>query len=165
MTRKTAEQLLRELEADPQWRAARDRREAALTERAGDAAADERELVAELRAAGYDVDSVYDLVNNAPHPVLARRFIGPYPNAYPTLIRHLGLPHVHAIREGIIRALTIRDGGPTVATALLAAFEQEPEPGLRWVLANALRVAMPYRQRRRYPDIAAALKMSEGQER
>ena len=164
MTRKTADQLLRELEANPQWRAERGRREAALAERARAAALDERELVAEIRAVGYDVESVYDLVNNAPHPVLERRFIGPYPAAYPILLRHLGLPHSYVIREGIVRALTVRDGGPAVATALLAAFVQESDAELRWVLANALRAAMPYRLRRRHPEIAAVLKGSQGQQ-
>lgn len=162
MPRKTAAELLTELEADPAWRAERDRRDAELAERAAAAAADERELVAEVRAAGYDIGSVYDLVNNEPHPVLARRFVGPYPDAYPVLVRHLGVPHGKAIRAGVIRALTVRDGGPDVAAALFAAFGREEDPGLRWVLANALRVAMPYRQRRRHPEIAAAFKRPSG---
>jgi hypothetical protein len=158
MKGKTAQQLLDELKADPAWRARRAEQERALAERDIAAAMDESELVAELRAAGYDVDSVYDLVNNAPHPVLPRRFVGPYPAAYPVLVRHLELPHLPAIREGIIRALTVKDGGSMVEAALLAAFKRETHPPMRWVVANALRTAMPPHRRRKYPEISAALK-------
>src|SRR5690242_4230961 len=109
MPRKTPGELLSELESNPAWRAAREARDRARAVRAEAVASDERELVAELRACGYDVDSVYDLVNNAPHPVLARRFLGPYPAAYPVLVRHLDVPHMRVVREGVIRALTVRD--------------------------------------------------------
>jgi hypothetical protein len=156
--RKSAADLIAELEADPRWVAARDERQRALAERAATQAAAEAPLVAELRRAGLPVDSVYDLVNNAPHAVLSRRFIGAYQVAYPILVRHLALPYPIRIREGIIRALTVRDGGPAVEEALLAAFEAERDPALRWVLANALRIAMPYRRRRRHPEIAAVYK-------
>ena len=155
MKAKTAAEFLRELEADPELRANRQRQERELTERATVHAADERELVTEIRAAGYEVDSVYDLVNNTPHPVLPRKFIGPYPRAYPALLRHLDMPHGKPIREGIIRALTVRDGGPEVEAALFRAFSKEDHPDLRWVLANALKVAMPYHRRRKHPEIAA----------
>ncbi len=157
MTRKSADDLLRELEADPAWQRERDARANALAHREAELAEDERELVTDIRAIGYDIDSVYDLVNNTPHPLLHRRFVGPYPHAYPVLVRHLSIPHARPIREGIVRALTIRDGGPPVINALLSGFQDETDTGLRWVFANALRVAMPYRERRKHPAIAAAL--------
>ncbi|HEX6574014.1 MAG TPA: hypothetical protein VF042_03510 [Gemmatimonadaceae bacterium] len=158
MKRKTAAEFLSELESDSDWTNQRAIRERSVNERAATHAADERELVAEIRDAGYDIDSVYDLVNNEPHPVLARRFIGPYPAAYSSLIRHLSIPHLPAIREGIVRALTVKDGGSEVEAALLAAFAGETDPHLRFVLANALRTAMPYQRRKKYPEIGAALK-------
>ena len=157
MTRKTADELLAELEADPAWRAQRDARAAELAAREAVLAAEELQLVADIRATGYDVDSVYDLVNNDPHPFLTRRFTGPYPAAYSVLLLHLELPYSRPIREGIIRALTVKDGGPEVQGALLRAFQTEPDPQLRWVLANALRTAMPYHRRNKHPQIAEAL--------
>jgi hypothetical protein len=146
------------LEADPHWRAERDRREADVAAGAVELQADETALVRRIRAVGYDIDSVWDLVNNAPHAFLARRFVGPYERAYPLLIEHLGIRHHPRIREGIIRALTVRDGGLQVENALLGAFERESAAELRWVLANALRIAMPYSRRRKRPEISAVYK-------
>ena len=74
------------------------------------------------------------------------------------LTRHLKIPHHPRVREGIIRALTVRDGGELVWQALLHEFQRETDAGLRWVLANALKVAMPYRKRVKYPEIAHAFK-------
>ena len=162
MPRKTAADLVAELEREPAWRAERDRRERELAERAERLRAEERELVAELREAGYAVESVYDLVNDTPHPFLERHFVGPYPRAYPILVRHLAHSYSRPIREGVIRALTVRDGGSAVEEALLAEFDRESDPQLRWVLANALRTAMPYHRRRKRPEIARVLEGDGG---
>lgn len=158
MKSKTAAALLAELRANPEWVKRRADTDRVLAERAAICDADELELVNEIRAVGYDIDSVYDLINNTPQPVLVRRFLGPYPAAYSILVRHLSLPHVPKIREGIVRALTVKDGGRAVEDALLAAFESEVIPHLRWVIANALRTAMPSHRRKKYPEIAAALR-------
>ena len=154
----TASELIERLERDPDYRARRAQQDAASAEKAAVCAADEKQLVSEIRALGYDIDSVYDLVNNTPHPVLTRRFLGPYPRAYPILVRHLHLEHHPAIREGVIRSLTIRDGGVPVEKALLDEFDRETDKHLRWVLASALKTAMPYSKRRRRPDIAATFR-------
>jgi hypothetical protein len=152
---KTAAEFVAQLQNDPEYQALRKSQDAELAKKSAICAADERGLVGELRGLGYDIDSVYDLVNNSPHPILARRFLGPYPAAYPVLIQHLKTQHEPAIREGIIRALTVRDGGRPVEEALLEEFDREKNAHLRWVLANALKTAMPYSRRRKRPDIAA----------
>ena len=158
----TAAELAAKLAVDPAYQARVRERDAELGRRAAECAADERLMVAEIRRLGYDIDSVWDLVNNAPHAVLKRRFVGPYPRAYPVLVRHLSVDHTPAVREGVIRALTVRDGGVLVEAALLAEFEREQRPPLRWVLANALRIAMPYSKRRRRPEIAEAYRGGSG---
>src|SRR5512145_1860901 len=89
----TANELMSQLEADPEWRADRDKRDAVEAELAAQCAADEKLLVAEIRKLGYDIDSVWDFVNNTPHPVLERRFLGPYERAYPVLVAHLNSAH------------------------------------------------------------------------
>jgi hypothetical protein len=86
------------------------------------------------------------------------RVDGAAQRAYPLLGEHLGVQHHPKVREGIIRALTVKDGGPEVSAALFRAFTSENDPGLKRVLANALRVAMPLRERRRHPEIAACYK-------
>ena len=144
------------LHADPEWVAARAAEEKEREEREKLALADQAELVQKIRGLGYDIESVWDLVNNTPHPVLERRFIGPYERAYPVLIEHLQLPHLARVREGIIRALTVNDGGDLLEEALLLELGREEDPMLRWVIANALRVAMPYHRRKKYPKIKEA---------
>ncbi len=59
-------------------------------------------LVRELRGVGIEVQSIYDLVNTSK----------PYSRAYPILVRHLRLSHDTRTREGIIRALTVKEAGP-----------------------------------------------------
>ena len=157
--RVTAAELMAELEANPEWVARRHAKEREREEHRKVCVADERRLVREIRDAGYDIDSVWDLVNNTPHPVLERRFLGEYPDAYPILVRHLSVPHRKETREGLIRALTVKDGGTDVESALLQCFHSETDENMRGVIANALRTAMPYHRRKKYPEIKAALNL------
>ena len=158
----TAAELLRALESDPAWVTERDRRELEREAIESACRADQADLIREVRALGYDVDSVWDFVNNAPHPFLERRFVGPYERSYGVLVAHLEVRHHPKVREGIVRALTVKDGGKPVESALLREFEREPQQEMRWVLANALRQAMPYHRRRKHPAIAQALKDGMG---
>ncbi len=95
----TADQLMARLEADPEFvvgRAAQDderKRKQAILRRA------EAPLVAELRGAGFDVSSAWDLVNTK----------RPGSAALPILLAHLGRPHPDRVREVIARALAVRD--------------------------------------------------------
>jgi hypothetical protein len=156
--RRTAAELMAELSADPEYRARVAERDRKIAAKVAEHASEDAILAREAAELGYAISSVWDFVNNSPHPFLARKFIGPYERAYPMLIRHLSLPHHPRVREGIIRALSVRDGGTILANHLLNEFLSEPDTNLKSVLANALRVAMPYNQRRRHPEIAAALK-------
>jgi hypothetical protein len=146
-----------QLEADPEWVAKRDAREKEQARRKAEIAKHERKLVGEIRELGYAIDSVWDLVNNTPHPVLERNFIGPYERAYPVLVRHLKLPYIREVREGIVRALTVKDGGAELEAVLLDEFYKENDPTLKWALGNALRTAMPYHRRRKHPEIRETL--------
>ena len=55
-------------------------------------------LLEELRSVGWDVTSVWTLVN----------IDEAYPEALPVLVRHLGRPYPAVVREGIARALAVR---------------------------------------------------------
>ena len=154
----TAQELLASLAVDPDYQERRARKDAELAAFAAQFADEERMIAGEARALGYAIGSVWDFVNNSPHPVLERNFVGAYDLAYPMLIRHLQVAHHPRVREGVIRALTVRDGGEAVWRALLHEFQSETDKDLRWVLANALKVAMPYRKRAKIPEIAHVYK-------
>lgn len=147
----TAGELIAKLEADPEFRREKAEREAQMAALFERRKKDEGGLVAELRAAGYEVDSVYDFVNTRDE----------YRYALPVLIRHLDLPHEPVIRGGIIRALTIKYGGAAVETALLRHFGSEVDHDLRWVLANALKTAMPLARRKKHPEIEAVFRRNK----
>lgn len=61
----------------------------------------EAPLAEELRAAGFGVDTAWDLVNTST----------PYPAALPILLEHLDRPYPDRVREGIARALAVGDAG------------------------------------------------------
>jgi hypothetical protein len=109
--------------------------------------------VQDIRAKGYEVDSVWDLVNNTPHPVLERKFVGAYPNAYSVLVDHLRIPHHVRTREGIVRALTEKDAAAVAAEEVLRQFYAEQDKELRWVMANALRRLLTRYQRKKHPRV------------
>lgn len=141
-----------QLEHDPEYQERKAKQERGLAERAAVYAKDEEALVAAMQAQGFEIDSVWDLVNNAPNAVLERRFLVPYTKAYPILVEHLGTTHHPKIREGIIRALTESGANEVASEALLREFESESDPNLRWVLANALRTVLTRSQKRKHPE-------------
>jgi len=124
----TAEQLMRQLEADPEWVAKRDAREARHAERAKLIAADETSVISDLAAVGVAVSSVYDFVGNQLAPDVA----------LPVLARHLKVEHHPRVREGIIRALGIPSARRVAFDLLCDVYRSERDSTLRWVAANAL---------------------------
>lgn len=140
-----ASELIAQLAADPEYQAKIREREAQLAPVWERRHKDEAPLVQELREAGFQVESVFDFVNTAEE----------YAEALPILIRHLDIPHERWIREGIIRALTIKYGGLQIEEALLRQFYAESDPDHRWALANALKTAMPLARRKKHPEIKA----------
>jgi hypothetical protein len=97
--RVTAAELLARLGADPGFVARQEQQERARQEQSDDLSRAEAPLVDELRAAGFEVDSVWDLVNIST----------PYREALPILLKHLHLPYPGRVKEGIARALAVPD--------------------------------------------------------
>ena len=90
-------------------------------------------VVDELRAQGYPVDTVADLHNKHMR----------YPNAIPTLLRWLPRIEDPAVKEDIVRSLSVSWARPRAASPLIHEFLKAPndsELGLRWTIANALAV-------------------------
>lgn len=96
---KTAAELMAELHANPQWMAAKAKREEELECRSAELRAAELPILEDLWKAGYaDVKSVWDFVNSRE----------PYTSAIPILVSHLSGQYPDPIREGIARALSVK---------------------------------------------------------
>lgn len=118
---------------------------------------EEKPLVSELNDIGLKVESVWDLVNNRPNPYLKNNFTSDYEIAYPILIKHLDFDYHPRVKEGIIRSLTEKKAGKLAADRILELFHKETDRNLKWVMANALRTMLTWRQREKYPEIKEVL--------
>ena len=96
------------LRTDPAYRAQTEAVEAERQERSRELRRAEQPIVADLRAARVDVESVWDLVNTSE----------PYPDALPILLNHLqrgGYPD--RVMESLGRALAVNPAAPAWETA------------------------------------------------
>ncbi len=150
-----ASDLMKKLEADPEYQAMRKLKDKELEEKAAILAEDERGLIEELSALGYEIESVWDFVNADNRYEFLSKFSGSYSRAYSILVNHLAVEHHPRIREGIIRALTEKDANEVASEALLTAFYQEQDANLKWVLANALRTVLTRSQKAKHPEYKA----------
>lgn len=114
----------------PEWVAQNAEREAKRRAAELRFRAEEEPMIADLAKAGFEVTSVWDLVNTNKS----------YPAAIPILLDHLHRPYHKDIRNGIIRALTIKEAKGLVGSIILGELHGETEEENRWVLANALTV-------------------------
>jgi len=125
--RETAEELLARLEADPKFVADRAARENAHQRLEAELRVAEAPVIAELQAAGYPVQSVWDLVNTT----------SSYAEALPILVGHLSKPYPDAIRDGIARALAVPEANFAMST-LKRLYEAEKNTRVKAGLAVAL---------------------------
>jgi HEAT repeat protein len=128
----TAEDLMAELEADDAWTAGRDRDDQARRRSVAENKRDAEPVVADLRAAGFKVNSIADLHNDNLS----------YREALPVLLRWLPKVSNRAVKEDVVRALSVKWAGQAAAPALLEEFRKagdaSEELGLRWAIGNAL---------------------------
>ncbi len=91
---------------------------------------DERDIVAECREAGFDIESIWDFVNTNES----------YKEAIPVLLRHLTKEHHLRTREGLVRALTTPEARGIAAPTLIDLFlkERNPNSELKWLLGGAI---------------------------
>lgn len=96
----------------------------------------DQHVVSALRKVGVKVSSVYDLVNTQKA----------YPEAIPVLIHMLPTVDEDTIKEGIVRALTVKEARGIAAKPLIAEFkkilpqEHPTKQLLKWAIGNALSV-------------------------
>lgn len=147
-----AADFMKKLEADPEYQEMQKRKDLELEKRKAHLATDERSLIKELAEAGYQVESVWDFVNNNSRYEFLHSFECSYSSAYSILVKHLDIEHHPRIREGIIRALTEKDANEVASEALLAGFYREQDSNLKWVFANALRTVLTRKQKLMHPE-------------
>ena len=147
---KTAAELLKELESDPEYKRKKKSQANIIKRLNVELSKDEKQLVSELNKSlkqiNCHVDSVWDLVNS----------VNSYQVVYPILNKHLDLEHHKRIREGIIRALTIKDVGENIKENFLRHFKRETDPDLKWVISNALKTIMSPKEMAKYPYLLEA---------
>jgi hypothetical protein len=127
----TAAELMKRLNADPAWVAARTAEEAERRKREAEYRLEEAPLTADLKAAGFDIESAWDLVNTS----------GPYTGALPILLKHLQKPYSGVIREGIARALAVpsaKFGWNIFVRLFREEQEKRVKDGLAVALANTV---------------------------
>jgi HEAT repeat protein len=128
--RKTAGELVKELEADPAYREMRDRKDQLQRELLERIRVAEAPLVEDLHAIGVKASSVWDLVNT--HAT--------YAVAIPVLLEHLQRDYIPEVREGIARALAVPEAS-WAWQILFTFFTREPagqRRDVKWALACAL---------------------------
>lgn len=131
---KTAAEVLAELNADPAWRAAMERKDAASRDREAARRLAEAPLVADLRQVGINVESAWLLYE-----------VAPYPTAIPVLLEHFERPYDPATREGIARALAVPEASWAWERLLSLLFHEpdQQERDVRFALALAVVAAAP----------------------
>jgi hypothetical protein len=127
----TAAEAVALLQQDPEWVRDMEDREAKWKAEEARLRALEDPIIVDLASVGIEVDSVWDLVNTS----------ASYPEAIPTLIKHLGRPYDPRIRSGLARSLTVREAKGLAGEVLLQQLRHETNREVRWTLANALTMA------------------------
>lgn len=123
----TAGELLAQLDADPEYQARQAQTEKARRDREEALSAAEEPLVNALHSVGLSVASVWDLVNTR----------AKYSEALPVLIENLSKPYPVEIREGIARALAVRESAH-FWDRLVALYQRERDPRVHEGLALSL---------------------------
>jgi hypothetical protein len=111
-------------DADYQARVAKTAVESAARQDARNQA--ERPLALELQAAGYPVDTAWDLYKHKP-----------YTSALPILVDHLSRDYPDRVREGIARRLAVKEARPW-ASSIQAYYAAATEPDAKLGLAAAV---------------------------
>jgi hypothetical protein len=129
---RTAEEFLAELEKDPLYRARMEKRERERLLVNARLRRQEQPLLTALSRVGVTVESVWDLVNTSEA----------YPEAIPVLVQHLWLPYDLRIKEGIARALTVRQTRGVASAAVVHEYLETPDDSpnqYKWALVTRCR--------------------------
>jgi hypothetical protein len=121
------------LNQDPEWVAGARRREEEAEQRRKTHAAIERPMVKLLRKAGFEVDSIWDLVYTGQD----------YRRAIPMLMEWVPQITDPRVKDSLIRVLSVPWAKPQAAPLFISQFREieDGDPtGVGWTLGNALEV-------------------------
>lgn len=127
--RATAAELLERLQADQEWTEARDAREALRLQRLEAQRVAEKPILEDLKAAGFEVASVFDLI-------VAGR---PYPTAIPILTRHLEKPYPADVRGVLAKVLAVPEAR-AYWLQIVSEYKKEPPGWTKDTFADTLSV-------------------------
>jgi hypothetical protein len=139
----TASELVHRLEQDPTYQARVAERQANIDALSQVYRADEAALVAQLRARGIAVESVWDFVSTTDAPL----------DAIPILVAHLSEPHEQRVWEGIVRALSVKSARDGAFESLKRFYVTETIESRRWLLANAIGAMAKFTEVKELPGI------------
>jgi len=128
----TAAELKLKLARDPDYLQMKEEKELAHRESVEQYKAAEAPIVADLKHAGFDIKSIDEL----------RRSGMPYESAVPVLLKWLPAVTDAALKDSIVRALSVPWARPAAAPSLIQAFRSTLTPSsLKWTIGNALAIA------------------------
>ena len=130
---KTASELMAELAGDAAYLERERQREKELQRKEEEFSRAEEPLVRDLRAAGLQLSSIWDLVNTRKS----------YASVVPLLLEHLDRPYPERVREGIARALAVpeaRQGWNKLVDSYLSETDATAH-GIKWALHLAIAAA------------------------
>ncbi|MBA5689969.1 hypothetical protein [Rugamonas apoptosis] len=116
----TAAELAARLQASPVFAERKQIQEQERTDRLARMRIEEEPILKELRGIGWDLKSVWDLVNTSE----------PYPEAIPILLHHLQLPYSDLIKEGIARSLAVPEQAVQEAWPILLGEYRKAPTGM-----------------------------------
>lgn len=126
----TVDEVMKQLESDPEFAHRKAERERELRNLEAQSRETQTPLLQDLASVGVNVGSVWELVNTQM----------PYPKAVPILLDHLRRPYPDGIREGIARALAVREARGIGWRVLVDEFRKVDSENKR--LKDALAVAL-----------------------
>ena len=138
-----ASELVRRLEQDPNYQARVAERQANIDALSQVYRADEAALVAQLRARGIAIESVWDFVSTTDAPL----------SAIPILVAHLSQSHHPRVWEGIVRALSAKSARDGAFEPLKHFYVTETVESRRWLLANAIGAMAKFTEVKELPGI------------
>jgi hypothetical protein len=126
----TTAELKAKLKRDPNYQKFLHDKELQWKEADRKSSIEQKQLILDIKKSGIKVSSIWDLVNTN----------ATYKNTIPVLINHLSKSYCDATKQGIIRALAVKEAKGIAGKVLLEEFYKIPKENydLRWAIGNTM---------------------------